>query len=381
LHLGNDTKVDGLINFEKMRMIAREIRTVRQYCEPTNFINSYSPNKHMPILPTGVKKRHGGKQQDPERIYREASAARKVKQYLDIHWDKIIKDEDRLQAVSKNLEPPPAPNSATLSRKSNGDTLSVHSSPGQTLKHQKHQKNHQHHHQRTGSEPVIMGTPRLATVTVTKGNSRQMIPVSELPKFGAENKSKLNKIMSLAEQPSVSRYGERRRHKSGQSDTSSVCTISTTHTNQSEPIPTNKKPPRKPRSTMGIPHSPSLPLRDESTKTTTSGHRSRKERSRPISEHFGTMSLSPSAAPIDTPRQRQKSVDNASKSERKPKEKSTRASYHRSTPDLLQAPINPIYQPSESSDQQPGGGGTQPIKIKRSRNGAFYISNMELTDL
>ena len=41
LHLGNDTKVDGLINFEKMRMIAREIRTVRQYCEPTNFINSY----------------------------------------------------------------------------------------------------------------------------------------------------------------------------------------------------------------------------------------------------------------------------------------------------------------------------------------------------
>ena len=61
----------------------------------------------MPILPSGTKKRSGGKQQDPERIYREASAARKVKQYLDIHWDKIIKDEDRLQAVSKNLEPPP----------------------------------------------------------------------------------------------------------------------------------------------------------------------------------------------------------------------------------------------------------------------------------
>ena len=74
-----------------------------------------------------------------------------------------------------------APNSATLSRKSNGDTLSVHSSPGQTLKHGKGNKGQ---HQRTGSEPVIMGTPRLATVTVTKGNSRQMIPVSELPKFG-----------------------------------------------------------------------------------------------------------------------------------------------------------------------------------------------------
>ena len=41
LHLGNDTKVEELINFEKMRMIAREIRLVRQYCEPTVFINSY----------------------------------------------------------------------------------------------------------------------------------------------------------------------------------------------------------------------------------------------------------------------------------------------------------------------------------------------------
>ena len=41
LHLGNDTKVDGLINFEKMRMIAREIRTVRQYCEPIAWSSSY----------------------------------------------------------------------------------------------------------------------------------------------------------------------------------------------------------------------------------------------------------------------------------------------------------------------------------------------------
>ena len=202
------------------------------------------------MLPSGTKKRTGGKQQDPERIYREASAARKVKQYLDIHWEKIIKDEDRLQAVSKNLEPPPgnsnadinmflsipnpdfspldlcqeiwlelnlstpnqflhvnpmewpcyakfipkllsrykfkilAPNSATLSRKSNGDTLSVHSSPGQTLKHSKGKSSHQ----RTGSEPVIMGTPRLATVTVTKGNSRKVIPVSELPTLGTFSK-------------------------------------------------------------------------------------------------------------------------------------------------------------------------------------------------
>ena len=68
-----------------------------------------------------------------------------------------------------------------------------------------------------------------------------------------------------------------------------------------------EKPPRKPRSTMGIPSSPSMPLREEKSSSSR-----RKERSRPISEHFGTISLSPGGAPpIDTPRQRQKSVDNA----------------------------------------------------------------------
>ena len=71
---------------------------------------------------------------------------------------------------------------------------------------------------------------------------KKKIKIKKIEISGAENKSKLNKIMSLAEQPTVSRYGERRsRHKSGQSDTSSVCTVSTTQTNQSEPIPTNSK--------------------------------------------------------------------------------------------------------------------------------------------
>ena len=32
--LGNDTKVNGLINFEKMRMIAKEVRNVCRLCAP-----------------------------------------------------------------------------------------------------------------------------------------------------------------------------------------------------------------------------------------------------------------------------------------------------------------------------------------------------------
>jgi hypothetical protein len=285
---------------------------------------------------TGKNKPRGVKKQDPERIYREASAARKVKQYLDIHWDKIIKDEDRLISVSKNLEPPAAPNSSTLSRKSNGDTLSIHSSPGLTLKHKP-----KHSHQRTGAEPSI----RSPKVTVTKGYSRQMVPVSELPKFGVEDSSKLSKILSLAEPPGVSRYGERRRHKSGQSD-SSINTDPTSRTNYSEPITTTNVKIRKSRP-PGLPPSPSLPL-SEVHSSTTERRREKKEKSRssnrPISENFGTMTLTTST---ESHRQRQKSVDNSSqekKSERK--EKSSRH-YHRSTPIKLQAPINPIYQPRE----------------------------------
>ena len=39
------------------------------------------------------------------------------------------------------------------------------------------------HHSRTGSEPTIT-SPLMPLVSVTKGHSRTMVPVSELPKFG-----------------------------------------------------------------------------------------------------------------------------------------------------------------------------------------------------
>lgn len=46
IHLGNDTKVDGLINFEKFRMIAKEMRNV-QYMrsvpyDPERMVESFS---------------------------------------------------------------------------------------------------------------------------------------------------------------------------------------------------------------------------------------------------------------------------------------------------------------------------------------------------
>ncbi len=33
LYDGNETQVDGLVNFEKLRMLSRQIRTVKSYCQ------------------------------------------------------------------------------------------------------------------------------------------------------------------------------------------------------------------------------------------------------------------------------------------------------------------------------------------------------------
>lgn len=35
IHLGNETRVEGLINFEKLRMVAKEVRTLTQMCSST----------------------------------------------------------------------------------------------------------------------------------------------------------------------------------------------------------------------------------------------------------------------------------------------------------------------------------------------------------
>lgn len=39
IHLGNDTKVEGLINFEKLRMIAKEVRSLsNMYSSPYDLL-------------------------------------------------------------------------------------------------------------------------------------------------------------------------------------------------------------------------------------------------------------------------------------------------------------------------------------------------------
>ena len=46
IHLGNDSKVDGLINFEKLRMIAKEVRHVTNMASAQYVRTHYDDVRH-----------------------------------------------------------------------------------------------------------------------------------------------------------------------------------------------------------------------------------------------------------------------------------------------------------------------------------------------
>lgn len=51
IHLGNDTKVEGLINFEKLRMIAKEVRTLTNMCSsPYDLLTMLELGNLLPFL-------------------------------------------------------------------------------------------------------------------------------------------------------------------------------------------------------------------------------------------------------------------------------------------------------------------------------------------
>ena len=111
IDIGNKTKVDGLINFEKMRLVAKEIRGLTAMCSaplrnvPDNFIlinENELPGKYATM------KRKGGVRTAPDarRMYQEALMVRKVKAYLENVNNNIITDEEILNRMSVELEPP-----------------------------------------------------------------------------------------------------------------------------------------------------------------------------------------------------------------------------------------------------------------------------------
>ncbi|XP_048189968.1 rap guanine nucleotide exchange factor 6 [Perognathus longimembris pacificus] len=122
LHEGNDSKVDGLVNFEKLRMIAKEIRQVvrmtsanmdpammfrqrKKRWRSVGSLSQGSTNSNMLDVQGGTHKKRARRSSllNAKKLYEEAQMARKVKQYLS--GLDVETDEERFQAMSLQWEP------------------------------------------------------------------------------------------------------------------------------------------------------------------------------------------------------------------------------------------------------------------------------------
>ncbi|XP_062868307.1 rap guanine nucleotide exchange factor 6 isoform X3 [Trichomycterus rosablanca] len=113
LHEGNDTNVDGLVNFEKLRMIAKEIHNVIRMTS-TNMdpalmfrqrsLSQGSTNSNLLDVQGGHKKRvRRSSLLNAKKLYEDAQMARKVRQYLA--QLQVETDEEKFQMMSLQCEP------------------------------------------------------------------------------------------------------------------------------------------------------------------------------------------------------------------------------------------------------------------------------------
>uniref|UniRef100_A0A672LV37 Rap guanine nucleotide exchange factor 6-like n=1 Tax=Sinocyclocheilus grahami TaxID=75366 RepID=A0A672LV37_SINGR len=112
LHEGNDSSVDGLVNFEKLRMIAKEIRHVVRMTSANmdpalmfrqRSLSQGSTNSNLLDVQGSHKKRvRRSSLLNAKKLYEDAQMARKVKQYL-AHLE-VEMDEEKFQIMSLQCE-------------------------------------------------------------------------------------------------------------------------------------------------------------------------------------------------------------------------------------------------------------------------------------
>uniref|UniRef100_A0A8C0FR33 Rap guanine nucleotide exchange factor 6 n=1 Tax=Bubo bubo TaxID=30461 RepID=A0A8C0FR33_BUBBB len=162
LHEGNDSKVDGLVNFEKLRMIAKEIRQVvrmtsanmdpavmfrqrKKRWRSLGSLSQGSTNSNMLDVQGGAHKKRARRSSllNAKKLYEDAQMARKVKQYLSNL--NVETDEDKIQILSLQCEPAYSTLTKNLSERRGGKSSEMSPVPmrsiGQTTKAHQHQQN------------------------------------------------------------------------------------------------------------------------------------------------------------------------------------------------------------------------------------------------
>ncbi|XP_012885273.1 PREDICTED: rap guanine nucleotide exchange factor 2 [Dipodomys ordii] len=247
LHEGNDSKVDGLVNFEKLRMIAKEIRHVgrmasvnmdpalmfrtrKKKWRSLGSLSQGSANATvLDVAQTGGHKKRVRRSSflNAKKLYEDAQMARKVKQYLSNL--ELEMDEESLQTLSLQCEP-----ATNTLPKNPGDKKPAKSETSPVAPRAGSQQKAQPQQQPLPPPPPHKASQGLQVPAVSLYPSRKKVPVKDLPPFGINSPQALKKILSLSEEGSLE------RHKRQAEDT-----ISNTSSQLSSPPTSPQSSPRK----------------------------------------------------------------------------------------------------------------------------------------
>jgi len=181
IDIGNKTKVEGLINFEKLRLVAKEIRALTAMCSaPLRNVSDtiIAMNENEQPGKYATMKRKGGVRNapDPRRMYQEALMVRKVKAYL-AHVN-ITTDEEILHRMSIEVEPPHT-------------KISMVSASTSSL--------------RSGGKPPSPSPSRSSSISQVSEGKKSLAS----GKFGAASPERERKLLSLAESgPQIKRVAK-----------------------------------------------------------------------------------------------------------------------------------------------------------------------------
>ncbi|XP_014383360.1 rap guanine nucleotide exchange factor 6 isoform X4 [Alligator sinensis] len=234
LHEGNDSKVDGLVNFEKLRMIAKEIRQVirmtsanmdpavmfrqrKKRWRSLGSLSQGSTNSNMLDVQGGAHKKRARRSSllNAKKLYEDAQMARKVKQYLSNL--NVETDEEKFQIMSLQCEPAYSTLTKNLSERRGGKSSEMSPVPlrsvGQTTKVQQHQQNRMSQVLQVPAVnlyPIRKKGPAKDHVTFNTGSPQKSLSLSEeVSKKPAEDA--VSMASSLHSSPLASPQGSPRK--------------------------------------------------------------------------------------------------------------------------------------------------------------------------
>ncbi|XP_037926120.1 rap guanine nucleotide exchange factor 2 isoform X3 [Hermetia illucens] len=223
IHLGNDTHVESLINFEKLRMIAKEVRLLTHMCSTTfDLLTMLEFQGHVPSsamvslnqmsVSAGVvggsstgggsnmglhtlhgqatvkRRKKSTAAPNPKKMFEEAQMVRRVKAYLNNM--KVTTDEDALHTFSLECEPSSATGGNTTGTGGGGGTGSGGgSAPNSVMIRKRH------------PSPTLSTTSSTSSTSEgKKGGGSGSIGSHGGQKFGAASPQAVKKILALSEQ-------------------------------------------------------------------------------------------------------------------------------------------------------------------------------------